>query len=119
MCGEKRNLLDVLKIELDFLEKGGYSDSVRQPWRCQLFFEDSPTCINYDSSDHSEPCSECVLMQAVPQEFRGEKIPCRHIPLNGQGETLDSLYRSADQRETEEVFGNWLRSTISKLEEDR
>ena len=29
MCREKRNLLDVLKIELDFLEKGGYSGSVR------------------------------------------------------------------------------------------
>jgi len=57
-------------------------------------------------------------MQAVPPGSRGEKIPCRHIPLNEQGETLDSLYRYADRRETEEAFGTWLRSTISKLEEE-
>ena len=118
MNKEERNLLDVLKTELAFLEKGGYSGSARHPWRCQLFFEDSPTCANYDARDHSEPCSECVLMQAVPPGSRGEKIPCRHIPLNEQGETLDSLYRYADRRETEEAFGTWLRSTISNLEEE-
>jgi hypothetical protein len=73
MDKERRNLLDVLKTELAFLEKGGYSGSVRQPWRCQLLFEDSPTCANYDARDHSEPCSECVLMQVVPPRSRGRE----------------------------------------------
>ena len=114
----ERKLLEVLKAELVFLEKGGYSGSVRQPWRYQLFFEDSPTCTNYSLRVHSEPCSECVLMPAVPAALRGEKIPCRHIPLNEEGETLDSLYRYADRPEIEEVFGTWLRSAISKLEEE-
>jgi hypothetical protein len=116
MSKDERDLLDALKFELDFLQKDGYARPVREPWRCQLIFEDSPTCANHDSKDECKPCHQCALMPLVPQGSRDEKIPCRHIPLNTQGETLDSLYRYADQRETEEVFGNWLRSTIAKLE---
>ncbi len=37
----------VLKFELEFLEKGGYGRSPREPWRPQFIFEDSPTCMNY------------------------------------------------------------------------
>jgi hypothetical protein len=57
-------------------------------------------------------------MELVPAESRGEKIPCRQIPLNAQGETLDSLYRYADRPETEEVFRNWLLDTIETLEKE-
>ena len=116
MSRDKRDLLDALKFELDFLQEGAYARSMREPWRCPLIFEDSPTCVNHDSKDECKPCHRCVLMPLVPRGFRDEKIPCRHIPLNAQGETLDSLYRYADQHETEEVFGNWLRTTIAKLE---
>jgi hypothetical protein len=75
--------------------------------------------MNYDSKENPGPCSDCVLMQLVPPERRSEKIPCRHIPFNGSGETLDSLYRYSDQNETEETVGNWLRATIQRLEEER
>ena len=119
MKKDERDLLDVLKFELNFLEKGGYGRSPREPWRSRYIFEDSPTCMNYDSKDHRDPCAECVLMQLVPLEFRAAEIPCRYIPINPQGDTLDSLYRYADQFETEEIFGNWLRVTIAKLEEQR
>jgi hypothetical protein len=40
MATDDRNLLDVLKFELEFLEKGGYGSSPREPWRCPLIFED-------------------------------------------------------------------------------
>ncbi len=116
MATDDRNLLDVLKFELDFLEKGGYGSSPREPWRCPLIFEDSPSCMNYDTKDHPAPCEECVLMQMVPAEDREKKIPCRHIPLSPNGETLASLYRYASQREIEDVMRNWLRTTIEKLE---
>jgi len=119
MKKDERDLLDVLKFELNFLEKGGYGRSPREPWRSRYIFEDSPTCMNYDSKDHRDPCAECVLMQLVPLEFRAAEIPCRYIPINPEGDTLDSLYRYADQFETEEIFGNWLRVTIAKLEEQR
>jgi len=119
MQKDERDLLDVLKFELEFFEKGGYGRSPRQPWRFQHIFEDSPACMNYDSKDAPGPCSDCVLMQLVPPQFREHALPCRHIPLNAEGETLDSLYRYADQHELDEIYGKWLRSTIAKLEQTR
>jgi hypothetical protein len=119
MQKDERDLLEVLKFELEFLEKGGYGRSPREPWKFQFIFEDSPTCMNYDSKDNPAPCGECVLMGLVPPSERNKTIPCRHIPLNAEGETLDSLYRTADQHELEHVYGKWLRETIAKLEADR
>jgi hypothetical protein len=119
MQKDERDLLEVLKFELQFLQDGGYGRSPRTPWRPQYIFEDSLTCMNYDSKENPGPCSDCVLMQLVPPERRSEKIPCRHIPFNISGETLDSLYRYSDQNETEETVGSWLRATIQRLEEER
>ncbi len=119
MQKDERDLLEVLKFELEFLEKGGYGRSPRTPWRPQYIFEDSLTCMNYDSKENPGPCSDCVLMQLVPPERRSEKIPCRHIPFNVSGETLDSLYQYSDQNEIEETVGGWLRATIQRLEEER
>jgi hypothetical protein len=119
MHTDERDLLDVLKFELEFVEKGGYGRSPREAWRPQYIFEDSPTCMNYDSKDSPETCSHCVLMQLVPPEFRSAKTPCRHIPLNEAGETLDTLYRYDNQPEIEESVGNWLRGAITKLQETR
>lgn len=119
MQKDERDLLEVLKFELEFLEQGGYGRSPRTAWRPQYIFEDSLTCMNYDSRENPGPCSDCVLMQLVPPERRSEKIPCRHIPFNMSGETLDSLYRYSDQKETEDTVANWLRATIRRLEEER
>jgi hypothetical protein len=119
MQKDERDLLEVLKFELQFLEDGGYGRSARTPWRPQYIFEDSVTCVNYDSKENPSPCSDCVLMQLVPPERRSDKIPCRHIPFNLSGETLDSLYRYSNQNEIEETVENWLRITIQRLEEER
>ncbi len=119
MPRDDRDLLEVLKFELEFLEKGGYGRSPRAPWRQQLILEDSPTCMNYDSKDNRAPCSECLLMQLIPPERRAEQVPCRHIPLNAQEETIDSFYRYGSQQELEDALGAWLRATISRLEQER
>jgi len=116
MSTDDRNILDVLRAELNFLEKGGYGKPPRQPWRTPLIFEDSPACMNYDRQDHPEPCSECLLMQFVPPEAREKKVPCRFIPLTPAGDTLDSLYRWAEFYEVEDAMRNWLRTTIARLE---
>ena len=116
---DERNLLEVLKFELEFLEKGGYGRSPREAWRPQFIFEDSPTCMNYDCKENPEPCTQCVLMQLVPPGFRSAKSPCRYIPLNEAGEALDALYRYDDQAEVEETVEKWLRATIAALEETR
>lgn len=119
MKKDERDLLEVLKSELKFLEDGGYGRSPRASWRPQLIFEDSPTCMNFNLPEGPGLCKDCVLIQMVPPEFRSEQIPCRHIPFDSSGETLDSLYRYGDQVEIEEVVGGWLRATIKRLEEER
>jgi hypothetical protein len=115
MPTDKRNLLDVLKFELEFLEQGGYGRLPRESWRPRFVFEDSPTCMNFNSRDR-EPCSECLLMQFVPEDARKEQTPCIHIPLSLSGETLESLYRTGTQQEIEAALGAWLRATIHRLE---
>jgi hypothetical protein len=115
MPSDNRNLMDVLKFELEFLEQGGYGRLPRESWRARLIFEDSPTCMNFNSKDR-EPCSECLLMQFVPGNARTEQTPCIHIPLSSSGETIDSLYRTGTQQEIEEALGAWLRATIGRFE---
>ena len=115
MAKDGRDLLEVLKFELDFLEQGGYGRLPRESWRPRFIFEDSPTCMNFNSKDR-EPCEECLLMQFVPAEARTEQVPCTHIPLSLNGETLNSLYRTGTQQEIEEALGAWLRETIHRLE---
>jgi hypothetical protein len=119
MPQDTRDAVEVLKFELNFLGKGGYGHSPREPWRAQLIFEDSPTCMNYDTKNHPRPCDECLLMQFVPPESRGEKVPCRHIPLTDAGETLSDLYWGGTQQEIEDALGSWLRRTIARLEPER
>jgi hypothetical protein len=63
MQKDERDLLEVLRFELQFLKDGGYGRSPKSPWRPQYIFEDSLTCMNYDSKGNPRPCSECVLMQ--------------------------------------------------------
>jgi hypothetical protein len=116
---DDRNLLDVLKFELNVLDKGGYGSSPREPWRPHFVFEDSPTCMNYDSRTNPAPCSECVLMQLVPPEAKGELIPCRHIPITPEGEALAAMYRYGSQQEIEDAVRTWLRATIQSLETER
>lgn len=119
MASDKRILLDVLKAELEFLEKGGYRHTARAAWRPQFIFQDSPTCLNFDSTRELQPCGDCILMQLVPEDSTKEKIPCRNIPLNERGETIDSFYRYRTAAELEAALGSWLKRTIQRLEEEK
>jgi hypothetical protein len=119
MPKDDRNTLEVLKAELNFVEKGGYGRSPREPWRATLALEDSPTCMNYDTKEHRTPCAECLLMQFVPADKIDEKVPCRHIPLTEQGDTLLQLYGGGTEREIEEALAKWLKKAIAKLENEQ
>ena len=117
MMQDDRDPLEVLKFELQFLEAGGYGRSPRDPQRPPLIFEDSLSCMNLGCKTERAPCSNCLLMKFVPPANRLEAIPCRHIPLNEAGETIDSSYRRRTQLELEEALGAWLRTTIKRLEQ--
>ena len=116
MLAADRETLELLKHELDFLGRGGYSRSPQSPWRAPLVFEDSPTCKNSYCEKNVHPCGNCLLLQFVPPEMRDLKLACRYIPLTAQGDNLDSLYRSAYEPEIEEAVGRWLESKIDSLE---
>jgi hypothetical protein len=119
MQKDERDLLEVLKSELEFIETSGYRSWPETAWRPKYIFEDSPSCINYYSEGNPRPCSDCALIYVVPPALRSAKFPCRHIPLNEPGDTLDSLYRYRDQSEIESTVGTWLRAAITRLEEER
>ena len=119
MSNDKRDVLDVLRFELNFVEQGGYGRSVRTPWKPTSIFQDSLSCINFNDPDRPHPCSECLLNDFVPPAFQNESVPCHHIPLNPDGETVDSMERQYNQIELEDALKNWLRTTIQRIEQER
>lgn len=116
---DDRDLLEVLKFELDFVESGGYGRSVRTPQHPTSVFQDSITCINFGDPKRTRPCEECLLMQFVPEEHRKDSVPCHHIPLTPRGESVDDLEAINNQLKMEEDLAAWLRSAIHKLEAER
>ncbi len=119
MPSDKRDVLEVLKFELQFIEQGGYGRSVRTPWKPTSVFQDSLSCINFNEPARPHPCSECLLNDMVPDAHRTEDVPCHHIPLNAQGETVYTMERQYPQPELEEKVKEWLRATIHHLEQKR
>jgi len=115
MKGDRQQLVSALQTELTFLEAGGYWNVNVPSRRAPLVFQDSPTCLRYSHPQNPSPCSECILAPLVPADQISNEFPCRHIPLNEQGETLDSLYGSAAQEEVESAVAKWLRAKISEL----
>ena len=107
MAKDERDILELLKSELDFIEKGGYGRSVRTPWKATSPFRDSLTCVNYALPEKAHPCAECHLIDFVPYDKRGEELPCHAIPLNAKGETGGSSERM-DARQDQRTRGRAL-----------
>jgi hypothetical protein len=135
---QQQTLLNALKLELQFCERGGYNTLVgRLPARASendpmssfLFdedqrhlrqersvFQDSPWCLNHRLPIKEHPCSECWLINFVPAEKRGEAVPCHHIPLNERGDTLATLGGPGDAPDVQQSVRDWLRRKIQELE---
>ncbi len=101
--------LDTLKKELEFVDHAGYKKPIgsRQPlfcmetgsnWRKPTFIEDSPSCPK-EKYCACNPVGDCVLLGFVPNEHKHETLPCHHIPLNENGETIASLQTDRDKVE--------------------
>jgi hypothetical protein len=119
MATDNRDILEVLKEELDFIEKGGYGRSVRTPWLSKSAFQDSLTCINYGYPYRAHPCNECHLLEFVAPEDYDKEVPCHFIPLNKDGETIEDLEAQDNEAKLEREVSGWLRAKISEIEEDR
>jgi len=117
MPQDKRDILEMLKAELDHIEKGGYGRPVRTPQTPTSIFRDSLTCLNYGYPYRAHPCAECLLHDFVPDSGRGEPIPCHHIPLDADGVTVEALVMENNQSMLEERVKTWLRAKIQEIEE--
>lgn len=119
MANDDRDILELLKEELDFIDKGGYGRSVRTPWKPKSVFQDSLTCINYGYPYRAHPCNQCHLLDFVSPEHQAEDIPCHHIPLNEAGETIEGLELQDNEADLERKVGDWLRARIKEIEKAR
>ena len=113
-----RTPLEVLQSELDFLQQGGYGRSVRQPRDPRVPFVDSPSCLNFLEPDRPHACDGCVLMPFVPEGQRSQSVPCHHIPLDLQGNTVADLAPAPDDPKIIAALEHWLRATIDRLRLD-
>ena len=116
MSNDDRDILELLKEELDFIEKGGYGRSVRTPWKPKSAFQDSLTCINYGYPYRAHPCNECHLLEFVSPEHQAAEVPCHFIRLNDAGETIEDLESGDNEAKLERNVRGWLRSRINEIE---
>jgi len=119
MANEDRDLLELLKGELAFIQQGGYGRSVRTPWLPKSTFQDSLSCLNYGYPYRAHPCSECELMEFVNPQDRSQTIPCHFIPLNSSGATIEELELEGNEQKLEGAVKQWLQAQISRIEGER
>ena len=116
MAKDDRDLLELLKDELAFIQQGGYGRSVRTPWLPKSIFQDSLSCLNYGHPYRAHGCSECRLLEFVSPEDRSQPVPCHFIPLNDSGTTVEELESQGNEPKLESAVKHWLQSKISQLE---
>ncbi len=117
MSETKRDLLDILRYEVNVIEQGGYrrarkADPQASPFRSNM------CCLNYNVPHRPHACHECQLYQLVPEEKRIEDIPCHHIPLDDSGRTISTFLQSKNRRGLERSLLKWLRATIDRVEKE-
>ncbi len=117
MSEDRRNVLQVLRYELNFVEQGGYGRDSRQGPISP--FQDTLSCLNFGDPLRSHTCQGCCLSDFVPEGSRTEDIPCHFIPLNDKGTTVAKLLKNGSREDLEAALKAWLRATIAKLEKER
>ena len=118
----EQDILEILKSELEFIEKGGYGATGKQDvpaTATTTMFADSSTCLNYGYPYRVQPCGECPLMEFVPEEDRVSAMPCHHIPLDSSGRTVEEMEQVGNRGVLQEAVKVWLQQTISRIESQR
>ncbi len=119
MAKDDRDILEILKDELAFIEQNGYGRSVRTPWVPKAIFQDSLTCLNYGYPYRAHPCAECRLLDFVGAQDHSQPVPCHFIPLDDAGNTLEKLELDGDESRTVGTVKRWLQEKISQIEAER
>ena len=114
MSDDHRDLLEILRYELNFLEQGGYGQTASEG-RPPSPFRDTQICLNFDDPLRAHACHECFLYDLVPEDARTENVPCHFIPLDPAGHRLIDFLKAGNTAELERALKIWLRRTIEEL----
>jgi hypothetical protein len=99
------------------LEDGAEGRPQRALWHNPYICEHSPRDPNLRQCARPQACIGCPLVKFVPDELQNENSPCWLMALNEKGETIDYLLRHGTQPELEEALVGWLRSQISRMDQ--
>lgn len=114
---DRLDILEILKSELEYIEKNGYGTAgERKVETLSTMFADSPTCLNYGYPYRTHPCGECPLMEFVPEDDRVSAMPCHHIPLDSSGTTVETMEERENPAGMQEAVKTWLQQTIRQME---
>jgi len=115
MSTEAKDVLEQLRFELNYLEQIAQRAAAGEINAFEPFRK-NPICPNFDDALNRHTCHECLLYDFVPESKRVEEIPCLHIVVTPEGESIQQLIDAGDQ---ERLIGStcaWLRETITHLE---
>lgn len=117
MPNKRSDKIRLLEAELELIEGGGCGLPAGEPMAERPMFYHSLVCINHwQVPGHGDECHDnCVLLDAVPEGHRDEKLPCHFIPLNSAGDTVQALEQGGDRERTQDEVKKWLRATIASL----
>jgi hypothetical protein len=115
MSQDLREVLQLLRYELNYLEQGGYERD-RDLLGTESPFLGTFACINFGDPLRAHACRECPLHQFVPDDKQTEEFPCHYIRLSASGETIEELIEKKDPRRLVIALEHWLRATIARLE---
>lgn len=116
MAIHKREIIETLRYELNFLEQGGYDHNVTgeglpSPFRTGY------TCPNFGDPLRRHACHECSLYEFIPESARTDQVPCHGIELE-PGTTIGKVLATGDRKRLVELLEHWLRQMIEKLEKE-
>jgi hypothetical protein len=99
----KRRTLGLLLIEIENLRQHGFGGLL---------------CIGTDAGIASACCEDCPLIDLAPPEYRNAESPCHHIPLNEQGDTVESISKNSEQGYLEAQLLRWMEETAERLKRE-
>ena len=114
MSNSTREVLSLLKKELEFHERGGYGGTER--WKPLTVFLDSPSCPNRLDVERNTPCNQCWLFNFVPEQYGPELPACHFIPMTDDGKSVDTMKRQYSHAEMRDKVKTWLQAEIEHLE---
>jgi hypothetical protein len=114
MPDSRREVLTLLKKELEFLERGGYGGT--DSWKPLTVFLNSPSCPNRLDAERRTPCTQCWLFNFVPQHYAPDLPACHFIPMSDDGKSVNTMNQHS-QAEVREKVKTWLQAEIQHLEQ--